>query len=144
MSAAGVRYQLSFMKNVPVINVSAIDFYQIMTSVVNNAVESMSAGGTFIVRSVFQAETNMVLIEVKDDGVGIPQDVLGHIINPFFTTKQQGSNKNSGLGLTIVYTLIKSCHGTMNVSSDLRKGTTVQMHFPARKPSAARRAVRRK
>lgn len=144
MKAADVHYQLRFMKSVPMVNVSAIDFYQIMTNVINNAIESMSAGGMFSVRSVFQAEANMVLIEVKDDGVGIPKDILGHIFDPFFTTKQQGSNRNSGLGLTIVYALIKSCHGTMNVSSDLRKGTTVQMLFPARKPSVARRPVRRK
>jgi len=144
MKTADVRCELRLMKNVPMVNVGAVDFYQILTNVINNAIESMTSGGTFTVRSAFQAKTKMVLVEVKDDGIGISKDVLGHIYDPFFTTKQQGSSRNSGLGLTIVYALIKSCHGTMNVASDLRKGTTVQLCFPARALSAARRPVRRK
>ncbi|MFA5259597.1 MAG: PAS domain S-box protein [Candidatus Omnitrophota bacterium] len=144
MRMTDIHFELRLMKDVPLINVGVIDFHQIMTNVINNAVESMTAGGTLVVRSVFQPETKMVLIEVKDDGVGISKDVLGRIYEPFFTTKQQGSNKNSGLGLTIVYALIKSCHGTINVSSDLRKGTTVQLFFPTRKSSALRHPARRK
>ena len=139
-----VRYELRLMKNIPMINVGAIDFHQIMTNVLNNAIESMPAGGTLAVRSFLQPKTKTVVLEVKDDGIGIPKDVLGHIYEPFFTTKQRGVNRNSGLGLTIVYALIKSCHGTMNVISDLRKGTKVRMSFPAKKSPVTRHPARRK
>ena len=144
LQLVNIHYELRLAKGIPVISAGTIDFHQIMTNVINNAIESMPGGGTLVVRSAFQPKTKMVLIEVKDDGIGISKDVLNHIYEPFFTTKQRGVNKNSGLGLTIVHALIKSCHGIMNVSSDLRKGTTVRMSFPARKLPVRPRPTRRK
>jgi two-component system sensor histidine kinase AtoS len=67
---------------------------------------------------------------VKDQGIGIPKDQLEHIFEPFFTTKSRGLKKNSGLGLPIVHSLVTACQGEMQVSSSLRRGTTVRVFLP--------------
>ncbi len=135
-----VNYELHLKKGLPMVVIGAIDFHQILTNVINNAVESMPGGGRINIKSSYHPKTDQVLIEVRDNGVGISKELLNHIYEPFFTTKQRGVNKNSGLGLTIVYSLIKACHGTMTVISNLRKGTTVKMLFPAKKPASFSRS----
>jgi len=75
---------------------------------------------------------NMVRIECRDEGVGIPQENLSRVFEPFFTTKHRGLEKSSGLGLAIVYSIVSSYRGEVVVKSDLRKGTTLTILLPLR------------
>jgi CheY-like chemotaxis protein len=68
-----------------------------------------------------------VSIIVEDDGLGIPKDYLTKIFDPYFTTKHGGS----GLGLTIVYSIIKNHDGYIEVESELEKGTKFCVYIPA-------------
>jgi len=70
-----------------------------------------------------------VTIKVKDTGVGIPESVLNKIFEPFFTTKKPG--KGTGLGLSISYNIVKDYNGTIGVESEVEKGTTFNITFPA-------------
>jgi len=110
--------------------ISVVDLIQILNNLVDNAVQSMPSGGQLTIQSSLAARGGDVVIEVKDQGIGIPKDQLEHIFEPFFTTKSRGLKKNSGLGLPIVHSLVTACQGEMQVSSSLRRGTTVRVFLP--------------
>ncbi|QHJ00350.1 PAS domain-containing protein [Xylophilus rhododendri] len=68
-------------------------------------------------------------ISITDSGVGIPAAALVHVMNPFFTTKEEG--KGTGLGLSMVYGFAKQSGGATHIYSEVGIGTTVRMYFPA-------------
>ncbi|MDR6582460.1 hybrid sensor histidine kinase/response regulator [Herbaspirillum sp. BH-1] len=70
-----------------------------------------------------------VCLAVVDDGPGIPPDILPRVMDPFFTTKDEG--KGTGLGLSMVYGFVKQSGGSVRISSGPQGGTTVAIYFPA-------------
>lgn len=71
-----------------------------------------------------------VRIDVKDNGIGINQEILPKIFDPFFSTKQKGPDKGTGLGLSIAYNIIKNSGGSIQVSSSDGKGSTFSVILP--------------
>jgi PAS domain S-box-containing protein len=69
-----------------------------------------------------------VLISVADSGIGIPDETLGKIYEPFFTTKEQG--KGTGLGLSVVYGVVRSHNGHITVNSEVNSGTIFSIYLP--------------
>lgn len=98
---------------------------QVLINLVKNAVEALS--GTD--KPLIIMESNIIhdrhIIQVRDNGRGIPPDVIEKIFIPFFTTKEGGS----GIGLTFARQVMKLHHGTIRVSSDPGKGTVVTLAF---------------
>jgi CheY-like chemotaxis protein len=80
-------------------------------------------------------EGDQVVIEVRDEGVGIPADVLPRIFEPFFTTKEPG--KGTGLGLAVSYGIVRNAGGTMHVESKVGQGTVVRVSLPTAQAAAA-------
>ena len=72
--------------------------------------------------------TYMVL-SVRDTGTGMDEKNMNHIFEPFFSTKHSG--KGTGLGLTIVHSIVQQHHGFMDIESEANKGTTFKIFFPA-------------
>jgi signal transduction histidine kinase len=70
-----------------------------------------------------------VLLEITDNGIGIPERIIGRIFEPYFTTKDFGS----GIGLTLVYKIIKEHKGDITILSTEGEGTTFTLSFPAHK-----------
>jgi two-component system NtrC family sensor kinase len=104
------------------------DFGQLRQAFVNvllNAVEASKRGDTLTVRSV-TAASNEVVVSVTDTGVGIDEEHLHHILDPFFTTKEKGT----GLGLSVVYGIVEGLGGRFEVASRKGSGTTVRIHLP--------------
>jgi len=75
-------------------------------------------------------EGNTVVVEVKDTGIGISEDIADKIFEPFFTTKEVG--KGTGLGLSISYGIIKDCHGDIKVTMDEQGETCFRITFPVK------------
>jgi len=74
---------------------------------------------------------NYVQVSVADNGIGIPQDQLGKVFDPYFTTKESVTKKGLGLGLAICYSIVKKHNGHISVYSEAGKGTIVEILLPA-------------
>jgi len=98
-------------------------FYNILL----NAIEAMPNGGTISVH--FQETFFHYIIQIADNGPGIPRETLPHIFEPFFTTKPD-SRKNYGLGLPYCSNVIRKHGGSIRVDSTLGKGTTFYIQLP--------------
>jgi len=110
---------------------------QVFTNMMINAQQAMPQGGTIQVRVENIVEPGApgpgeeagrsVRITVTDEGIGIPEEHLGRIFDPYFTTKQKGS----GLGLATSYSIIKNHGGSVSVESKVGQGTTLRVSLPA-------------
>ncbi|MDA8082332.1 MAG: PAS domain S-box protein [Nitrospiraceae bacterium] len=116
---------------------------QIINNLIINACQSMPEGGTIRVRVCnerIDAETSTglpagdyVSMAVEDSGIGIPAEHLPRIFDPYFTTKQTGS----GLGLAVVYSIVRNHGGDISVESVLGRGTIFTVRLPAQPEAAA-------
>jgi PAS domain S-box-containing protein len=110
---------------------------QILLNLATNARDAMPTGGVLdiSVTTVARHETGdgpWVLLTVGDNGVGMDVAVRERLYEPFFTTKQPG--QGTGLGMTMVYGLMKQHGGVMEVESTLGEGTTIRLYFPLALP----------
>jgi len=96
-----------------------------VTNLIFNAVDAMPRGGTITLRT--RQQTDGVLVEVSDTGNGMSEEVKNRCLEPFFSTKGE---KGSGLGLSMVFGIIKRHEGTLNIESSTGSGTTFQIHLP--------------
>jgi two-component system NtrC family sensor kinase len=93
-----------------------------------NAVEAMPGGGTLRVEVADAPATDSLLVSFSDTGVGIRDEDLPHIFEPFYTTKRDG--KGTGLGLAVTYGIIERHYGSLNVKSRFHQGTTFTITLP--------------
>ena len=99
---------------------------QMFVNLILNATQAIEHGGTITVKTV--AKDNHVSVEVSDTGVGMEDDVVQNIFNPFFTTREVG--KGVGLGLSIAYRIVESHNGNIDVRSEPGHGTTFTIRLP--------------
>jgi PAS domain S-box-containing protein len=110
---------------------------QVINNLIINADQAMPQGGTISITvenltikpsvTIPLKEGKYIKISIKDEGIGIPEEYLIKIFDPYFTTKKDGS----GLGLTTVYSIIKNHDGAITVESQYGKGTTFHIYLPA-------------
>ncbi|MEF3307546.1 PAS domain S-box protein [Paenibacillus sp. GYB004] len=101
---------------------------QVFINLVKNAIEAMPEGGTVTLEARMEADE--LLIAVRDEGIGIPEDKLGKLGQPFYTTKDKGT----GLGLMISMNIIEHHEGRVRVYSQVGKGTEFQVLLPVVRP----------
>jgi len=100
-------------------------FRQCFVNVLKNAIESMSTGGYLTISTEFSQ--SYVTIMVKDTGVGMKSEQLERLGEPFYSTK---GKKGTGLGMMVVYSIIRAMDGSIWVESEEEKGTTFLFEFP--------------
>ncbi len=100
---------------------------QIFLNLITNAVQAMPSGGELRLRTA-PLDDGRVQLEFSDTGVGIPPEHLQDIFNPFFTTKAPG--QGTGLGLSVVHSVVRRYRGEIRVESQVNRGTTFTIEFP--------------
>ncbi len=110
---------------------------QVLLNIIKNAMNAMEdKGGILSIKTRHHGNTVAIIIE--DNGCGMDEKTVGKIFEPYFTTKETGS----GLGLTMVFKVIKEHGGEISVKSTPKKGTTFTLHLPV--PSSQRLAIEKK
>lgn len=102
----GVTVKREYAPNLPHIEAYASELNQVWTNIIDNAVDAMNGNGEIVLRT--RVEDNRVVVEIVDNGKGIPEDIQERIFEPFFTTKPPGSG--TGLGLHISHDIIANRH----------------------------------
>lgn len=97
---------------------------QVFFNIIRNAIQAMNRGG--VLRITLASDDRFVSVAFKDSGPGISAEHLGHIFEPYFTTKHDGS----GLGLMIVQRIVRDHGGEIEVHSELNAGTTFTVYLP--------------
>jgi signal transduction histidine kinase/ActR/RegA family two-component response regulator len=118
------------------VSASTASLREAITNLIFNAVDALPLGGAIELRAC--RRERRIIIEVHDNGIGIPSEILPRIFDPFFTTKGE---KGTGLGLPQVRGLVERLDGTVEVESAPRQGTTFRLSLPALNESVSPRAA---
>jgi len=122
-----VRLEMHLEKDIPRIISDKVQLQQVFLNMLNNAVDAVDKGGIIEVTTDVK-DRDTVVVLIKDNGHGIPEQILNHIFEPFYTTKEK--DKGTGLGLSISYGIIKKLGGTILVRSQVNRGTTFTIEIP--------------
>jgi two-component system NtrC family sensor kinase len=128
LDLGNVRTEAALPAGLPPLPCDAGQVEQVVLNLVMNAAESMPAGGRIRITTALDDGGDALLLAVEDEGVGIPEELLTRIFEPFFSTKEAG--KAVGLGLAVVYGIVNAHRGTVDVSSEVGRGTTFRVRFP--------------
>ncbi len=101
---------------------------QCLMNLIFNAMESMPQGGRMTISGGYEPGDKQVWLSIADTGQGIASDALTRIFDPFYSTKMDG--KGVGLGLSMVYGIVREHHGTIDVHSEPDKGTVFKIVMP--------------
>jgi len=141
--ARGMTLECELMENLPEVLANPFSLEEVILNLINNARDATSERlkqepGSVPPRIVLrtraepEGERGKVVIDVKDQGMGIPPEILNRIFDPFFTTK--APDKGTGLGLSISKSIVESLGGMIEVQSAPAAGTTVSVSLPALTP----------
>jgi two-component system cell cycle sensor histidine kinase/response regulator CckA len=126
-----INIELQLAPGLKIINADPIQIEQILMNLGVNARDAMPDSGTLVLRTenvTLEGRGDHVLLSVTDTGWGMDKGTLEHIYEPFFTTKEIGAG--TGLGLAMVYGILKNHGGYIKCESKPGKGTTFRLYFP--------------
>jgi two-component system, NtrC family, sensor kinase len=115
-------------EDMPQVQCDAGQIEQLLLALMMNAIDALPHGGNLWVRSRMVPEVSSVQLEVEDDGVGIPEEILSNLFEPFFTTKEKGHGV--GLGLAISKGIAERHRGRIDVESKPGRGTKFTITLP--------------
>lgn len=124
-----IKGNIEVQKNygqIPKVECQFLRINQVFLNLINNALDAMTEDGKLTITTSQLGD--QVLIKIKDNGGGIPEDVLKRIFEPFYTTKEIG--KGTGLGLSISYGIVQNHDGRIAVQSELGKGSEFTVYLP--------------
>ncbi len=128
LDLAGIQVQQQLDPDLPQVHCDAAQIEQVILALVMNTLDAMPQGGNLWITTSFTREPNLVRIVVRDDGSGIPAEILPRIFEPFLTTKETG--RGVGLGLAISHSILERHRGAIEVQSELGRGTTFTVTLP--------------
>ena len=114
----------SLARELPPLVADADQIVQVFINLISNAIQAMSDGGTLEIAT--GTEDEFIVVRFRDQGCGIPEENMRKLFEPLFTTKAKGI----GLGLALIKTLVEGHKGTIEVESEVGKGTTFSVRLP--------------
>lgn len=121
-----IELDLLLEENLPSIVIDSIQLTQVIFNLIINSIHASDADSRIEVSTTFKS--NWLQLTVKDNGMGIPEDIRDKVFEPFFTTKEVG--EGSGLGLSVVYGIVRKHGGHIHFTSELDNGTTFVVNLP--------------
>ncbi len=128
LDLAGIQLQPQLDPALPHVLCDAAQIEQVLVALVVNAMDALPQGGNLWIISSASREDNCVRIVVRDDGTGIAPEILPHLFEPFLTTKETG--RGVGLGLAISHSILERHNGSIEVQSEIGRGTTFTITLP--------------
>jgi two-component system NtrC family sensor kinase len=116
---------------VPRIIADSSQLQQVFTNIIANAAEAMAGSGVLTIRTSLNKQTDRIMIDFTDTGHGIKPEDKRRLFEPFFTTKEVG--KGTGLGLAISYSIVQKHEGSIEVRSEIGKGSTFTVILPVKR-----------
>jgi len=123
-----IELQMELATDLPSLHCDGAQLEQVLLALTMNAIDAMPRGGNLWLRTRALPASSQVELQVRDDGMGIPPDIMHRIFEPFLTTKESG--KGVGLGLAIAKGIVERHHGQIQVDSQLGRGTTFHIFLP--------------
>ena len=121
-----VDFTTDLYAELPKVNIIPDQLLQVFVNILINALDAIEGKGTINVKS--SSDDEYVYITISDNGMGIPEEDIDKIFNPFFTTKEVG--KGTGLGLSVSYGIIKKFRGIILVESKIDEGSSFIIKLP--------------
>lgn len=140
-----IEIKLELASESPQISCDDQKIKQALVALLLNACDAVQSDTGFIAISTYlMEEKKRVGIAISDNGIGMDEETRSHMFEPFFTTKtvspEKESSLNSGLGVSVVYEIVKSHQGSIEVESELGKGTTITICLPQEPPAHSEQA----
>ena len=123
-----IKIKKSCVSNLPKIVADSAQLQQVFVNIILNAAEAMNGNGTLTISTFLNRDGTFIEIKFSDTGHGIKEEDQKRLFEPFFTTKEVG--KGTGLGLAISYSIIQKHQGTIEVKSEVGKGSTFNVKLP--------------
>jgi signal transduction histidine kinase len=124
----GVKVKREYAKDLPRIEAYASELNQVWTNIIDNAIDAMNGEGEITLRTY--QENDQVVVEIIDNGPGIPEEIRSRILEPFFTTKPPG--KGTGLGLHVTHDIVVNRHHGLMVIESKPGETKFKVILPRR------------
>ena len=140
LSGSNIKCEFSIPDDLWLVHIDKTQIGHVIHNLVMNAREAMPSGGIIkvIAENVYIADktrvlekANYVKISIIDQGIGISKEILDKIFDPYFSTKDMGTQKGMGLGLSICHSIIKQHNGNIVAESAAETGTTLHFYIPA-------------
>lgn len=120
-----VQIFTEFDSDLPMVSCEENQLKQVFLNLLKNAIEAMPRGGNIDIK-VRSKEEDKIIIQISDQGIGIPKERISTLGEPFYTTKEKGT----GLGLMTCYKIIESHYGELRIHSKENEGTTIEVILP--------------
>jgi two-component system NtrC family sensor kinase len=130
----GIKVVREFSPSLPDVKADPSQMTQVLVNIVVNAIQAMPNGGKLTIRTLFTDK--FVTLVVEDTGTGMEENIMNQIFQPFFTTKDVGVG--TGLGLSVVYGIVTSHGGSIDVGSKVGQGTQIKIKLPHMEPVGAK------
>jgi signal transduction histidine kinase len=125
-TAAGLQIMITTKPGeIPAVTGDPAQLREILTNLIFNAIDALPQGGTITLGT--SREGDAVALKIKDSGTGMSEEVRQHCLEPFFTTK---GKRGTGLGLSMVFGIVQSHNGSVDIQSELGKGTIFTLRLP--------------